>query len=47
MCGSGAKYGIMTSHFYWVGAIPAMLFVGRVHDAVLLRQQGAQRYRST
>ena len=28
MCGSGAKYGIMTSHFYWVGAIPAMLFVG-------------------
>jgi SSS family solute:Na+ symporter len=28
MCGSGAKYGMMTSHFYWVGAIPAMLFVG-------------------
>ncbi len=28
MCASGAKYGIMTSHFYWVGAIPAMLFVG-------------------
>jgi len=28
MCGSGAKYGIMTAHFYWVGAIPAMLFVG-------------------
>src|SRR4029078_12901719 len=24
---SGAKYGIMTSHFYWVGAIPAMVFV--------------------
>src|SRR2546422_282345 len=24
----GAKYGIMTSHFYWVGAIPAMVFVG-------------------
>ncbi len=24
----GAKYGIMTSHFYWVGAIPAMIFVG-------------------
>jgi solute:Na+ symporter, SSS family len=28
MCGSGAKYGMMTSHFYWLGAIPAMLFVG-------------------
>jgi SSS family solute:Na+ symporter len=28
MCASGAKYGIMTSHFYWVGAIPAMLFLG-------------------
>ncbi|MEN6532489.1 MAG: sodium:solute symporter family protein [Bryobacteraceae bacterium] len=28
MCASGAKYGIMTSHFYWVGAIPAMIFVG-------------------
>jgi SSS family solute:Na+ symporter len=28
MCASGAKYGIMTFHFYWVGAIPAMLFVG-------------------
>jgi SSS family solute:Na+ symporter len=24
----GAKYGIITSHFYWIGAIPAMLFVG-------------------
>ena len=24
----GAKYGIMTSHFYWLGAIPAMVFVG-------------------
>jgi SSS family solute:Na+ symporter len=28
MSASGAKYGIMTSHFYWVGAIPAMIFVG-------------------
>ncbi len=28
MGASGAKYGIMTSHFYWVGAIPAMIFVG-------------------
>src|SRR5213596_213202 len=28
MAASGAKYGIVTSHFYWVGAIPAMVFVG-------------------
>jgi len=28
MGASGAKYGMMTSHFYWVGAIPAMVFVG-------------------
>ena len=28
MSGNGAKYGIMTAHFYWVGAIPAMIFVG-------------------
>ena len=28
MGASGAKYGIATSHFYWIGAIPAMLFVG-------------------
>ena len=28
MCASGAKYGIMTAHFYWIGAVPAMLFVG-------------------
>ncbi|MEO5715179.1 MAG: sodium:solute symporter family protein [Luteolibacter sp.] len=27
MAASGAKYGIMTSHFYWVGAIPAMIFL--------------------
>jgi SSS family solute:Na+ symporter len=28
MGSSGAKYGISTSHFYWIGAIPAMVFVG-------------------
>jgi SSS family solute:Na+ symporter len=28
MGASGAKYGIMTCHFYWVGAIPAMVFIG-------------------
>src|SRR5204863_77315 len=28
MAASGAKYGLLTNHFYWVGAIPAMAFVG-------------------
>ena len=28
MAASGAKYGIATAHFYWIGAIPAMVFVG-------------------
>jgi SSS family solute:Na+ symporter len=28
MAANGAKYGLLTNHFYWVGAIPAMVFVG-------------------
>jgi len=28
MAASGAKYGISTSHFYWLGAVPAMVFLG-------------------
>ncbi|MGH9468534.1 MAG: sodium:solute symporter family protein [Terriglobales bacterium] len=28
MAASGAKYGMATAHFYWVGAIPAMVFLG-------------------
>jgi SSS family solute:Na+ symporter len=28
MAASGAKYGMATTHFYWVGAIPAMIFLG-------------------
>ncbi|MCE5267705.1 MAG: sodium:solute symporter family protein [Planctomycetaceae bacterium] len=28
MGASGAKYGMLTCHFYWLGAIPAMVFVG-------------------
>lgn len=27
MAASGTKYGIATAHFYWVGAIPAMIFL--------------------
>ena len=28
MASQGAEYGLMTAHFYWIGAIPAMLFLG-------------------
>ncbi|WP_027415912.1 sodium:solute symporter family protein [Aneurinibacillus terranovensis] len=28
MAASGAEYGMLTGHFYWLGAIPAMLFLG-------------------
>ena len=27
MSGSGLKYGMLTTHFYWIGAIPAMIFL--------------------
>ena len=27
MAASGAKYGMTTVHFYWLGAIPAMIFL--------------------
>ncbi len=27
MAANGAKYGMLTTHFYWVGALPAMVFV--------------------
>ena len=28
MTANSAKYGILTVHFYWIGAIPAMIFLG-------------------
>jgi SSS family solute:Na+ symporter len=30
MAANGAQYGAMTVHFYWIGAIPAMVFLGIV-----------------
>ena len=27
LTGSGLKYGMLTAHFYWIGAIPAMVFL--------------------
>ncbi len=41
MGASGAKYGIATSHFYWIGAIPGDGVCRHLHDAVLLRIEGA------
>ncbi|MFN8077079.1 MAG: sodium:solute symporter family protein [Kineosporiaceae bacterium] len=28
MAANGAKYGLATVHFYWIGAVPAMVFLG-------------------
>src|SRR3954467_6789423 len=30
MAANGAQYGLPTLHYYWVGAIPAMVFLGLV-----------------
>ena len=30
MAANGAQYGMSTLHFYWVGAVPAMVFLGLV-----------------
>src|ERR671937_796259 len=30
MAANGAQYGIPTVHYYWIGAVPAMIFLGLV-----------------
>ena len=30
MAANGAQYGVSTVHFYWIGAVPAMVFLGIV-----------------
>ncbi len=30
MAANGAQYGMMTVHYYWIGAVPAMVFLGVV-----------------
>ncbi|WP_246649786.1 sodium:solute symporter family transporter [Nonomuraea coxensis] len=30
MAANGAQYGAMTVHYYWIGAVPAMVFLGIV-----------------
>ena len=34
--GAAYQYGILAAHWYWIGAIPAMVFLGDRDDAVLL-----------
>jgi len=41
MAASGAKYGMMTSHFYWIGAVPAMVFVAIFMMPFYYGSQGA------
>src|SRR4051812_50187646 len=30
MAANGAQFGVYTTHYYWIGAIPAMVFLGLV-----------------
>ena len=30
MSASGAEFGVPTVHYFWIGAVPAMLFLGVV-----------------
>src|SRR3954463_1043160 len=30
MAANGAQYGLLTLHYYWIGAVPAMVFLGIV-----------------
>src|ERR1700761_6511810 len=30
MAANGAQYGVATVHYYWIGAVPAMVFLGIV-----------------
>jgi SSS family solute:Na+ symporter len=40
---NGAKYGMRTNHWYWVGAIPLHDFSGSLHGALLLLEQYSER----
>ncbi len=43
--GAAYQYGILAAHWYWIGAIPAMLFPRAGHDALLLHLQNSFRPR--
>ncbi len=32
MAANGAQFGVATVHYYWIGAVPAMVFLGHVAD---------------
>ena len=42
MSANGAQYGLPTMHYFWIGAVPAMLFLGGVMGALytLLADRG-------
>ena len=40
---NGAQYGISTVHFYWIGAVPAMLFLALVMMPFYYGSPRAQR----
>ena len=41
------QYGILATHWYWIGAIPAMLFLGLVMMPIPVRRQNAVLIRGT
>ena len=41
--GSAYQYGILAMHWYWIGAIPAMLFLGIVMMPILLHLEDPLR----
>ena len=43
MAANGAQYGLPTVHFYWIGAVPAMVFLGIVMMPFYYGVAGPQR----
>ena len=41
MAANGAQYGVTTVHFYWIGAVPAMVFLGIVMMPFYYRRRSA------
>src|SRR6185369_16794148 len=40
MMANGAQYGIPTVHYYWIGAVPAMVFLAKRFNRTTQRIQG-------
>ena len=43
MSANGAQFGMATFHYFWIGAVPAMLFLGIVMMPFYYGSEGAQR----